>query len=215
MGGFYLDIIKDRQYTTGADSLPRRSAQTALYLIADAMARWMAPVLSFTADEIWENLPGDREDSVFLALWGDALPRLDAGDPLDADFWARVVSVRAAVNRHLESLRAAGELRGSLDAEVTLYCDAALTADLSRFADELRFLLITSGARIAPLADAPAESAETELTGLRIAAKPSEAEKCARCWHRREDVGSHAAHPTLCGRCVSNVEGQGEERRFA
>jgi isoleucyl-tRNA synthetase len=215
MGGFYLDIIKDRQYTTGADSLPRRSAQTALYLIADAMARWMAPVLSFTAEEIWENLPGDRENSVFLALWGDALPRLDAGDPLDADFWARVVSVRAAVNRHLESLRAAGELRGSLDAEVTLYCDAALTADLSRLADELRFVLITSGARLAPLAEAPPESAETEVAGLRIVAQLSQAEKCARCWHRREDVGSHAAHPTLCGRCVSNVEGPGEERRFA
>ena len=215
MGGFYLDIIKDRQYTTRPDSLPRRSAQTALYRIADALARWMAPVLSFTADEVWENLPGEREESVFLATWGDALPRLAAEEPLGAGFWDTVIAVRTAVNRHLETLRAAGDLRGSLDAEVTLYCDAALLDTLQRLGEELRFVLITSEARLADLAAAPDSAAGTELAGLRIAARAADAEKCARCWHRREDVGSHAGHPTLCGRCVSNVEGPGEERRFA
>jgi isoleucyl-tRNA synthetase len=215
MGGFYLDIIKDRQYTTRADSVPRRSAQTALYRIADALARWMAPILSFTADEIWENLPGEREDSVLLAAWGPALARLPADSPLDAAFWDEIVAVRAAVNRRLEVLRGEGALRGSLDAEVTLYCDDARQARLARLGDELRFVLITSAAAVEPLAAAPETAAATEVDGLRVEARASTAAKCERCWHRRDDVGSDPRHPTLCARCVSNVEGPGEERRFA
>lgn len=215
MGGFYLDIIKDRQYTTRADSLPRRSAQTALYRIADAMARWMAPILSFTADEIWENLPGERESSVLLASWGEPLLRLSAKDALGSAFWEQVIAVRTAVNKSLEALRADGVLRGSLDATVTLYCDAALKPALEELGDELRFVLITSEARVLDLDDAPAAARETELAGLKIDAQPSAEEKCERCWHRREDVGAHADHPTLCGRCVSNVDGLGEVRHFA
>jgi isoleucyl-tRNA synthetase len=215
MGGFYLDIIKDRQYTTRPDSLPRRSAQTALYRIADAMARWMSPVLSFTADEIWENLPGEREDSVHLAHWGEALPRLAAGAALDGAFWEGVIAVRDAVNRQLEVLRGTGAMRGSLDADVTLFCDAALRDQLANLDDELRFVMITSEARLADLAAAPEDAAETALPGLRIVAVAASAEKCERCWHRREDVGTNTAHPTLCARCVSNVEGPGEERHFA
>lgn len=215
MGGFYLDIIKDRQYTTQRDSLARRSAQTALYGIADALTRWMAPVLSFTADELWENLPGEREASVHLALWGDALPRLDEDDALGPDFWELAIAVRTSVNKHLEGLRAAGEMRGSLDADVTLYCDAELKQQLSLLDEELRFVLITSEATLADLADAPESAAQTETAGLRISAVAASAEKCERCWHRREDVGSLAEHPTLCSRCVSNVDGPGEERRFA
>ncbi len=215
MGGFYLDIIKDRQYTTQVDSLARRSAQTALYRIVDALARWMAPILSFTADEIWENLPGDREDSVFLAGWGEPLLQLGSHDALDAAFWERVIAVRGAVNRELEALRAAGSLRGSLDADVTLYCDEALLAELTRLGDELRFVLITSEARLAPLSDAPAEASTTEIDALALVATVATAEKCERCWHRRDDVGSNPDHPTLCSRCVSNVEGPGEVRHFA
>jgi isoleucyl-tRNA synthetase len=215
MGGFYLDIIKDRQYTTGADSLPRRSAQTALYKIADAMARWMAPILSFTAEEIWENLPGEREDSVLLAGWGAPLLRLSANDAMDAGFWDQLIAVRAAVNKQLEVLRGAGELRGSLDAHVTLYCDGELAARLASLGDELRFVLITSEANVADAASAPDSAAATEMEGLRVAVHASQAQKCERCWHRRDDVGSGEAHPTLCGRCVSNVEGPGEVRRFA
>ncbi|MEM1190605.1 MAG: isoleucine--tRNA ligase [Pseudomonadota bacterium] len=215
LGGFYLDIIKDRQYTTRTDSLPRRSAQTAMFRIVDALARWMAPILSFTADEIWENLPGEREDSVFLTGWGAPLLRLGGNDVLDATFWERVIAVRGAVNRELEALRAAGKLRGSLDAQVTLYCDESLLADLSRLGDELRFVLITSDARLAPLADAPAQASTTEIDALKLLAAVSEAPKCERCWHRRVDVGANLAHPTLCSRCVSNVDGPGEIRYFA
>ncbi|MEQ8265269.1 isoleucine--tRNA ligase [Pseudohaliea sp.] len=215
MGGFYLDIIKDRQYTTRADSAARRSAQTAMYHIVDALARWIAPITSFTAEEIWENLPGERADSVFLVEWADGLPTLPDDAAMGRDYWARVQAVRDAVNREMEARRAAGEIRGSLDATVTLYCDDALAADLDALGDELRFVLITSGAGVAPLGDAPADAAETELPGLRVRVEASADEKCERCWHRRADVGSFAAHPTLCGRCVSNVDGPGELRRFA
>lgn len=215
MGGFYLDIIKDRQYTTQRDSRARRSAQTALFHIADAMARWMAPVLSYTADEIWENLPGERQESVHLVEWADELPRLADDSGLGAHFWLEVIAVRDAVNRHLETLRAGGAMRGSLDADVTLYCEDDLAQRLAKLGDELRFVLITSEARLSPLAEAPDEAAETELGGLKVYAVAAESEKCERCWHRREDVGSDSAHPTLCARCVTNVEGPGEERRFA
>jgi isoleucyl-tRNA synthetase len=215
MGGFYLDIIKDRQYTTRSDSQPRRSAQTALYRVVDAMARWMAPVLSFTAEEIWENLPGEREDSVLMASWGEPLLRLSERDQLDAAFWDTLIDVRAAVNRQLEVLRGAGEMRGSLDADVTLYCDEALAAQLRQLGDELRFVLITSAARVEDAAAAPGDALATEIDGLRVVARASTDEKCVRCWHRRPDVGENAVHPELCGRCVSNVDGAGEERRFA
>jgi isoleucyl-tRNA synthetase len=215
LGGFYLDVIKDRQYTTQRDSTARRSAQTALYHIADAMVRWIAPILSFTAEEIWENLPGTREDSVFLVEWRQDLPRLAEDAAMGARFWQRVMDVRAAVNREMEVQRAAGHLRGSLDAEVTLYCDGALRDTLAALDDELRFALITSGARVSDLASAPADATESELEGLRLTVTVSAAAKCERCWHRRPDVGEHAAHPGLCGRCVENVDGDGEQRRFA
>jgi isoleucyl-tRNA synthetase len=215
MGGFYLDIIKDRQYTTRADSAARRSAQTAMYHIVDALARWIAPITSFTAEEIWENLPGERADSVFLVEWADALPTLADDAAMGREYWARVQAVRDAVNREMEGRRAAGAIRGSLDAMVTIYCDEAVATDLEALGDELRFVLITSGARVAPLAEAPAEAAETELPGLKVHVEASTDEKCERCWHRRADVGSVAAHPTLCGRCVENVDGPGEQRRFA
>ena len=214
MGGFYLDVIKDRQYTTRADSRARRSAQTALYRIADGLARCMAPILSFTADEIWENLPGARESSVFLAEWGEALPRLGGDAAFDAAFWEQLIAVRAALNKQLEQLRAEGALRGSLDAQVTLYCDGPLLERLQRLGDELRFILITSAARVAPIAEAPAQARASGLEGLRLQVAAAAAAKCERCWHRRDDVGADARHPSLCARCVSNVEGPGEVRRF-
>jgi isoleucyl-tRNA synthetase len=179
------------------------------------MARWMAPILSFTAEEIWENLPGEREDSVLLAGWGEPLLRLSSNDSMDAGFWDQLISVRTAVNKQLEVLRGAGELRGSLDAKVTLYCDGRLAERLASLGDELRFVLITSEATVADSASAPDDSAATEVEGLRLMVRASDAEKCERCWHRRPDVATDAAHPTLCARCVSNVQGPGEERRFA
>ncbi len=214
LGGFYLDIIKDRQYTTQPDSLARRSAQTALYQVAEALVRWIAPILSFTAEEIWENLPGERESSVFLVEWFQGFTPAPGAELGDA-YWQQLIEVRNAVNRELENLRSQGALRGSLDAEVALYCDDQLAGTLEKLGDELRFVLITSGAEVLPLSKAPTDAAAADVDGLTLKVVPSKHEKCERCWHRRADVGSHSAHPTLCGRCVINVDGEGEQRRFA
>ena len=213
LGGFYLDIIKDRQYTTGADSLPRRSAQTALFHLAEALCRWIAPILSFTAEEIWENLPGTRGASVFLSQWYDGLPK--SGDSEERAFWSEMMGVRQQVNKALELARAQGALKGSLDASVTLFAEPALAARLHSLREELRFVLITSEARVADWSEAPEGAMDAEDMPLRVVAEASGSEKCERCWHRREDVGTHAAHPTLCGRCVTNIDGDGEVRQFA
>ncbi len=215
LGGFYLDVIKDRQYTTQADSVARRSAQTAMYHIGEALVRWIAPILSFTAEEIWENLPGERAESVFLVEWYEQLAELGEGEAMGREYWQQVKAVRNAVNKEIEVQRAAGKVRGSLDTAVTLYCNEGLLAALGELGEELRFVLITSGAALAPLADTPPEAAGTEIDGLSLQVVVSSDEKCERCWHRRPDVGSIAAHPTLCGRCVENVDGEGEQRRFA
>ncbi|WP_116367374.1 isoleucine--tRNA ligase [Parahaliea mediterranea] len=215
LGGFYLDVIKDRQYTTQADSVARRSAQTAMFHIAEAMVRWMAPILSFTAEEIWENLPGERAESVFLVEWYDQLASLAPGARLGREYWRQVMAVRDAVNKEIEVQRAAGKVRGSLDTSVTLYCNDDLLAALGELGEELRFVLITSGAAIAPLAEAPTDAAATEIDGLCLQVAVATDEKCERCWHRRAEVGSIEAHPTLCGRCVENIDGPGEQRRYA
>ncbi len=215
LGGFYLDVIKDRQYTTRADGIPRRSAQTAMYHIGEALVRWVAPILSFTAEEIWENLPGERAESVFLVTRYEALAQLPADAPMGRDYWQVVMAVRDAVNREIEVQRTAGSVRGSLDTRVTLYAGETLREMLAQLGDELRFVLITSAASLAPLSSAPADAATTEIEGLCLQVSVATEEKCERCWHRREDVGSHASHPTLCGRCVENIEGPGEQRQFA
>jgi len=215
LGGFYLDVIKDRQYTTRADSTARRSAQTAMFHIGEALVRWMAPILSFTAEEIWENLPGERAESVFLVEWYQGLGREPANETMGRDYWRQLMAVRAAVNKEMEARRAAGELRGSLDAVVNLYAEPGLLAQLELLDDELRFVLITSGATLAPLTEAPAGAAATELAGLRLRVSASDREKCERCWHRRPEVGEIPEHPGLCGRCVENVYGDGERRRYA
>lgn len=212
LGGFYLDIIKDRQYTIKADAVARRSAQTALYHIVEALVRWIAPILSFTADEMWPFIPGVHEGSVFSAEWYQ-LPALPA-DTLDDAWWQQVVDVKDAVNKVLEAKRANGEVGGSLSAEVTLYCDAALQEKLNALGDELRFVLITSTAHVRPLAEA-ADAESTELEGLKVVVGKSAEAKCARCWHHRADVGHNHAHPEICLRCVDNVNGQGESRQFA
>jgi len=215
MGGFYLDIIKDRQYTTAADSRARRSCQTALWHIAEALVRWMAPILAFTADEIWQHLPGERGESVHLALWYNGLAELPKDFALGRDFWEQVMAVKTAVNKELERLRAAKVIGGNLQAEVTLYCSAELTALLSQLEQELRFVLITSSAQLLPLEDAAESAVETELSGLKLKVEKSSHPKCARCWHHCEDIGTHPEHPEICGRCTSNLEGTGEVRRYA
>ena len=215
LGGFYLDIIKDRQYTTRADSVARRSCQTALFHITEALVRWIAPILAFTAEEIWQFLPGERNESVMLNTWYDQLATLPQGVALDRAFWEQIQAVKGAVNKELENLRAAKAIGGSLQAEVTLYGEPALIEQLTKLGDELRFALITSTASLAPLADAPADAVATEVAGLKLKIAKSEHAKCTRCWHHREDVGQHGEHPELCGRCVDNIEGAGEERHYA
>lgn len=214
MGGFYLDIIKDRQYTTQSESLARRSAQTALYHIAEALTRWVAPILSFTADELWQALPGEHQGSVFAAEWYEGLQLFSAEEQFDGAFWDQVQLVKTAVNKVLESSRSEGLVGGSLAAEVTLFCEPELLESLNQLGDELRFVLITSAARLAPMSTVN-EAVETEVPGLQVRVSASAGEKCSRCWHHREDVGQSQAHETLCFRCIDNVEGDGELRHYA
>ncbi|NQD93432.1 isoleucine--tRNA ligase [Pseudomonas sp. CrR25] len=215
LGGFYLDIIKDRQYTTAADSVARRSCQTALFHIAEALVRWIAPILAFTADEIWQYLPGERNESVMLNGWYQGLSELPQGLELNREFWERVMAVKAAVNKELENQRNAKAIGGNLQAEVTVYAEDGLIADLSKLGNELRFVLITSTAGLAPLASAPDDAVSTEVAGLKLKVVKSAHGKCARCWHHRADVGSNPAHAEICGRCVDNIEGAGEVRHYA
>ncbi len=218
MGGFYLDVIKDRQYTTQADSVARRSTQSAMYHIAEAMVRWMAPIISFTADEIWTHIPGERGDTVLLEEYYRGLFAVADGEPMNAMFWDQVLEVREAVGKELERLRVAGGIGAGLDAEVDLYCGQELFAKLALLEDELRFVLITSEVRIHRETERPDESVHFTLAGgdeVWVAVRPSVHVKCVRCWHHRPDVGTHAEHPQLCGRCVTNVAGSGELRRYA
>ncbi|MFT4919735.1 MAG: isoleucyl-tRNA synthetase [Zhongshania aliphaticivorans] len=214
LGGFYLDIIKDRQYTTKANSLARRSAQTAMYHIAEALTRWIAPILSFTADELWEHLPGQRSGTVFAAEWYQGLSRMDADAEMDSDFWETVQSVKSAVNKVLEGAKKEGLVGGSLATEVTLFCDESLMNSLVKLGDELRFVLISSAARLAPLSAAN-EAVATDVDGLQVRVAASDGEKCSRCWHHREEVGQSLEHPELCFRCIDNVDGNGEVRFYA
>ncbi|HWV14834.1 MAG TPA: isoleucine--tRNA ligase [Cellvibrio sp.] len=212
LGGFYLDIIKDRQYTTPADSLARRSAQTALQHIIEAMVRWIAPILSFTAAEMWPEIAGDRSQSVFVAEWY-SLPETSV-DSFGNSYWELIAQVKDAVNKVLEAKRGSGEIGASLGAEVVLYCDEKLQRELQKLGNELRFVLITSTAEIKVLAAAQ-DAVATDVNGLQVSVKKSEQIKCVRCWHHRADVGANAAHPEICLRCVENVDGKGEQRLYA
>ncbi|HAT3809850.1 TPA: isoleucine--tRNA ligase [Morganella morganii] len=215
MGSFYLDIIKDRQYTAKSDGLARRSCQTALFHIAEALVRWMAPIMSFTADEIWNVMPGKRPQYVFTEEWYDGLFGLNAQNSMNDDYWATLLAVRGEVNKVLEQARADKQIGGSLEAAVTLYADDALAAQLNSLGNELRFVLLTSQADVKPLSAAPESAVNSELDGLRIGFGKAEGSKCPRCWHYATDIGQDSEHPELCGRCVTNVAGNGEERKFA
>ncbi|MGS0728027.1 class I tRNA ligase family protein, partial [Shewanella sp. 0m-11] len=183
--------------------------------ISEAMVRWMAPILSFTADEIWKLLPGERGEYVFTETWYEGLKSVTLESDLSDEYWDQLLAVRAEVNKVIENARREKQIGGSLEAEVTLFADEALAAILENLGDELRFVLLTSKTEVVALAAAPADAIETELASLKLSLKKSEAEKCERCWHHREDVGTVAEHPTLCTRCVTNIEGEGEVRQFA
>ncbi len=215
MGSFYLDIIKDRQYTAKADSIARRSCQTALFHIVEAMVRWMAPIMSFTAEEIWQLLPGQRDQFVMTDEWYTGLFGLQQGEALDDAYWAQLLAVRAEVNKALEVARNDKLIGSSLQAEVTLFANAELADKLNLLADELRFVLLTSKAVVLVADSQPEGALVTDVAGLWLQVAASGATKCERCWHHVEDVGSHEGHGDICGRCVTNVAGAGEVRRFA
>lgn len=215
LGSFYLDIIKDRQYTAKQDSVARRSCQTALYHIVEALVRWMAPITSFTAQEIWQEMPGERGKFVFTETWYDGFNSFTQDGALDDDFWQQIMAVKDAVNQALEQARKAQVLGGSLEADITLYADEALKTQLDLLGDELRFVLITSGATVKASAEKTDDAEKTDVSGLFVSVAKTAGEKCVRCWHHREDVGSHAGHEELCGRCVTNVDGDGEVRHYA
>ena len=197
LGGFYLDVLKDRLYTSAPRSLARRSAQTALYQITHAMLRWMAPFLSFTAEEAWKVFGGS--ESIFLETYTD----LPAGDEALLAKWARLREIRDVVNKDIEAVRADGKVGASLQAEVRIHAQPEDLALLQSLGDDLKFVFITSAAEALA-----GEALQADVT-------PSSHAKCDRCWHYRADVGVNPEHPSLCGRCDSNLHGQGEERRKA
>ncbi len=213
LGGFYLDIIKDRQYTTRSDCLERRSTQTAMYHILEMLGPMLAPILSFTADEIWENIPGERPASVFLTDMRGPGPGFEAGGGYNDDFWHFIMKVKLALNPELEAGRADKTIGSSLSAEVDLYIDGFERQLLEELRDELRFALIVSRAEVHPLSQAGEDSVPTQVDGLRIRITASPHTKCERCWHHRPEVGIDENHPGLCGRCIENIAGPGERRR--
>jgi isoleucyl-tRNA synthetase len=197
LGAFYLDVLKDRLYTTAPKSLARRSAQTALHHITHAMLRWMAPFLSFTAEEAWATF--GKSESIFL----ESFTELGAINTVLLDKWHAVQHVRDVANKEIENKRTDGVVGASLQAELTIHCDGPAYDALASLGDDLKFVFITSQVTLA------------KGEGLRVEVKASEATKCERCWHYSDDVGHNPAHPTLCGRCDSNLHGSGEVRHFA
>ena len=217
LGSFYLDVIKDRQYTTKTDSLARRSAQTAMYHIAHALTRWLAPILSFTAQEVWEYLPGTDFPSVFLTQWVKEIPRLSSATPFNDAFWQQMIKVRELVNKALEGERSQGNIGAPLDAKVVLYAQGELFERLLLLKDELRFILITSEATVKSLKEKTEEAVATEREDLWVEVIKSTDEKCKRCWHHRVDVNQNPKYPEICGRCVTNIDPTltGETRHYA
>jgi isoleucyl-tRNA synthetase len=202
LGGFWLDILKDRLYTAGKDSRARRSAQSALHHVTQQLLRLMAPILSFTAEEAWEVLNPGKDESVFFHTWKDVLPAQSGEKELSAR-WQRLREIRAAVTRKLEESRTAGAIGSSLQAEVVVGANGADLERLRSLGEDLKFVLITSKATVREAAD------------LQVAVEPSRSTKCERCWHWRDDVGADRRHAPLCARCVSNLEGPGEARKHA
>jgi isoleucyl-tRNA synthetase len=221
LGSFYLDILKDRLYTTAPKSLARRSGQTALHQITHAMLRWMAPFLSFTAEEAW-TIFGDSE-SIFLETYSAFQPP----DDVLLGKWQILRKVRDAVNKEIEVLRSAGSVGSSLQTELVLWSDDfAIQVALQQLSDDAKFIFIASSAVVRELTNDEkfgqtrtvsinGDSSDDRWGMIQIGVSVSASTKCERCWHYRADVGQDAAHPTICGRCTSNLFGAGEERRFA
>ena len=210
MGSFYLDLIKDRQYTSAKNSKARRSCQTAMYHIIRAFTLWIAPILSFTAEEIARFIPDYNQDTIYTELWYRDWPKVAS---VDMTAWEELHQVRDEVNKSLEESRQQGIIGSALAAEVTLYADMQNFPKLTRLGEELRFLLITSDAVVQPLSAIP-QGLKVNDYGFAIQVAPSAYNKCARCWHRRPEVGQDLNHPELCSRCVGNITGHEEERLY-
>jgi isoleucyl-tRNA synthetase len=220
LGALYLDITKDRLYTMPTDSRGRRSAQSAMFRIAEALVRWLAPILAFTAEEIWHAMPDTsapqkRGDSVLFETWYDGLAAAQA-TPAQRRYWADLLAVRDTAAHVLEGMRNDGLLGAALEAKLVIHADAAVRARYAEMAEELRFFFIVSELELAPLTPRPDTAVQVAIDGAEVwlSASVSSASKCVRCWHRRSDVGSHPEHPELCDRCISNIETSGEDRRW-
>lgn len=216
LGSFYLDIIKDRQYTAKDTSHARRSCQSAMYLIVNALIRWIAPILSFTSQEAYEQLPGyQKGEYIFTKYWYDKLSSLEPNSEFSHEYWQRILTIKNEVNKAIEQVRNNGLIGGSLEAEVTIYTNEAIAKDLLALQDELKFVLITSQVTVL-VQKAPADAIVSEQIEASFVIKKSSYHKCERCWHYEEDVGSNPSHPTLCSRCIENIESEhGEKRSFA
>jgi len=214
MGGFYLDIIKDRIYTCAEDSLPRRSAQTALYHISEAFVRWIAPILSFTAHEIWDHLPGEREKYVFTSTWYP-LQRLADNESITEQDWTVILQAKEAINKVIEDQRNQGNVKGSLEADIQIFAEPSIHGSLKKLGQELRFVTITSKAELKSSVQASSEAVDSVMAGLKVIVSRSMANKCVRCWHFIDDIGLIAEHQKICGRCAENIGGQGETRHYA
>lgn len=204
LGSLYLDVTKDRLYTMREDSRGRRSAQSAMFHILEAFTRWIAPILSFTADEIWGFLPGERAANVLFTTWYDGLAPLPADAPLSAEDFDKLLALREQMAKVLEPMRGNGVIGAALDAEIAVSANAETAAKWQPLADELRFLFISGDVSVTAV----------NADEVFVLAQPSTKTKCVRCWHHRADVGVDERHPELCGRCVSNIEGPGEDRKW-
>ncbi|WMY94931.1 MAG: isoleucine--tRNA ligase [Arsenophonus sp.] len=215
MGSFYFEIIKDRQYTGKKNSLACRSCQTVLFHIAEALVRWISPILSFTAHEIWDKLPGEHTKYVFTEEYYDALFKLNINEILDNNFWNKLFIVRSAVNKVFEKARLDKLIRSSLEISVILYVNVEFAEILNYFGNELRFVLLTSETKVIDISKAPLSVENTEINGLKISFEKAKGNKCLRCWHYATDVGRVEQYMDLCGRCIANIAGNGEIRKFA
>jgi len=219
MGSFYLEIIKDRKYTTKAESIAHRSCQTAIYHISMALVRWIAPIISFTANEIWEFIPSKSADYVFTEEWYNDLFFLDDTHTMNNKYWNDLFNIRSEVNKVIENARKEKYICSSLEANIFLYAEHGIAENLRKLGNELCFALLTS--------DAVVENYENyffkknnyvftsdKIKGLKIVLEKAKGKKCPRCWHYKKDIGNLADYPELCGRCIINVVGLGEERKF-
>jgi isoleucyl-tRNA synthetase len=206
LGGFYLDILKDRLYTSAPDSADRRAAQNALFHITRNLLKWLSPFLSFTAEEAWQDLPKDPSkklsESIFMEEF-TAFPDIANSEELLGK-WSRIREIRSEVTKAIEVEREAGNVGSSLQAELTIKLGDVDFAILHSLENDLRFVTITSSANI-----------ELSNDGLEVLVRGSQYKKCARCWHHTNDVGGNPDHPDLCGRCISNLFGSGDHRLFA